>query len=197
MGQKAPPPSRRSNGLTRAQITELYKRAGIEPPKLPPKYGNRWTYYNGKILHTTGSGCAPLPPTRCPICTNQAIKLDRVHWYQSRSEARFAAKLDAWLAEGKILRWRRSSAIVLSPAKRREDRVQYKPDFDVWDDPAGSWQVPFSDNPKPDRRYEAKGALEMVSQQGWVRIKLYRAAVERGEQPPLVLVNGDGRVLTR
>jgi hypothetical protein len=171
----------RSRGLTQAEIAELCRRAGVEPPKAPPKYGNKYTYYDGRMLHTVGTDC--VPGFRCPICDNPAIKADRSRWFQSRDEALFVAKCDLDLKLGHIRAHARSPIIVLSPGERSE-RVTYRPDRDVWvtSDPAGA----------PDRRYEVKGARGMISQQGLMRIKLYRAAVARGEQPPLFVVNKDG-----
>lgn len=175
--------SRYRSNFSQAERLRLYQLAGVAPPKAPPKYRSAWTYYNGRILHTTGSGCAPLPPERCPICTNPQTKADRKHWYQSRSEARFASKLDMECKLGLIRQWQRSPNLLLVDGLRR-DRIRYKPDFDVWvaSDPSGP----------PDRRYEVKGAKAMIAPQSLLRIKLYRAAAARGEQPPLYVVNGDG-----
>lgn len=188
-----------SRGFSREEIKRLYALAGLPAPKEPAKYqrfGGGWTYCNEGILHTTARDCGPLPVDRCPICGDSKVKADRPHWYQSRSEARFAWTLDMWLRAERILRWRRGVPIVLSAAAKRVDRITYRPDFEVWDDPNGSWRTPFDQNPRPDRRYEVKGARRMISQQGWLRIKLYRAAVARGEQPPLHLVDGNGNDLT-
>lgn len=181
--------SSRGAGLTGAQVRALFKRAGLEPPKLPSKYGNVWTYYNGTYLHSTGRDCGPLPVERCPVCGDATIKADRGHWYPSRSEASFAAKLDERVKTGLVIRWSRSKNLTLSEAPDRSDRVVYKPDFDVWLKSSNA-------SPVPDVRYEVKGARRMISQQGWLRIKLYRAAVARGEQPPLHLVDGNGNDLT-
>jgi hypothetical protein len=146
------------------------------------KFGSHWTYYNGGPLHTCGRDCIA---ATCPYQLEPHIKTDRVNWYPSRAEATYAQHLDWMKQVGLIIVWARCSSIVVHDAVKRADRITYKPDFDVWEHYP---LIPVM----PDYRVEVKGSRLAMSRDVSLRIRLYRDLVERGEQPPLRVVNAKG-----
>lgn len=171
---------------TRAGAALLPKRQALYQRS---KYGARWTFYDGGVVHTTGRDCprvigGEVDPGRCPVCRARTSK-DSARWYPSRYEAKHAARLDAQVRVGTIRGWRRSKSILLVDGPTRKDRVRYKPDFDVFmeSDPQGG---------APDCRIEVKGSPMAMSRDAFVRIRMYCALVREGKQPPLFVLNGDG-----
>jgi hypothetical protein len=54
--------------------------------------------------------------------------------YDSLGEAAYTAVLDARVAAGELLRWRRGTVwtLVESPTGRARDAITYRPDFECW-----------------------------------------------------------------
>jgi hypothetical protein len=151
------------------------------------KFGSRATYYDGKTLHSTVRDCLPPGPSQCHICSRRSEHSSSV-WYQSRDEATCASVLDMKLRAGRIRFWRRSKSVLLVDAPRASDRIRYRPDFDVW-----ITSDPRTD--EPDERLEVKGGLAGVAYSGKLKIRLYRDAVRRGDQPPLRVIDNRGHEL--
>lgn len=172
--------------MTRVIAAGVAQRLGIPLRPSRAKFASSWTYYRHlQQFHTTGRDCPVANPTICPVCSDAIVKADRAHWYQSRTEALFAQRLDTQQAAGDILRWERGRSVVVLDAKTRHDRLTYKPDFFVTLDVSAS--APCG----PHLAIEVKGGRAMIDTASKMRIRLYRALVARGEQPPLKIMRPD------
>jgi len=76
--------------------------------------------------------------------------------YDSRGEAEYARTLDLQKAVGAITDWRRGTVWTLLPGARRTDRIEYRPDFEVWDAAGGLRAVDFKGVETPVFKLKAK-----------------------------------------
>lgn len=149
------------------------------------KYGSKWTYFDGQILHTTGKDC--VAPIVCGICSKRS-RANANFWFPSIGEAKYAQSLVFQFNRGEIGGWRRSASIVVLDGPEKKDRVTYKPDFDVWAAVKEEGGL-IGEGKAPDWRVEFKGSKLAMSRDVVLRVRLYRALVREGKQPPLKVID--------